>query len=53
MIAGGSRGLVQDSIPLMRFTLELQTDGSNDILNLSAELKPHLRELRGEAAPPP
>jgi secondary thiamine-phosphate synthase enzyme len=32
----------------MRFTLELQTDGSNDILNLSAELKPHLRELRGE-----
>jgi len=32
----------------MRFTLEVQTDGSNDILNISAELKPHLRELRGE-----
>jgi secondary thiamine-phosphate synthase enzyme len=32
----------------MRFTLDIQTDGSNDIINISAELKPHLRELRGE-----
>lgn len=32
----------------MRFNLEIQTDGSNDIVNLSAALKPRLRELRGE-----
>jgi len=32
----------------MRFVLEIQTDGSNDIVNVSAELKSHLRELKGE-----
>ena len=32
----------------MRFNLEIQTDGSNDIVNLSAALKPRLRDLRGE-----
>jgi secondary thiamine-phosphate synthase enzyme len=36
------------TISPMRFTLDIQTDGSNDIINISAELKPHLRELRGE-----
>ena len=33
---------------MTRFTLEMQTDGCNDILNVSAELKPKMRELRGE-----
>jgi secondary thiamine-phosphate synthase enzyme len=32
----------------MRFNLDIQTDGSNDIVNVSAVLKSHLRELRGE-----
>lgn len=32
----------------MRFNLDIQTDGSNDIVNVSAALKSHLRELRGE-----
>ena len=32
----------------MRFNLEIPTDGSNDIVNVSAQLKSHLRELRGE-----
>jgi secondary thiamine-phosphate synthase enzyme len=32
----------------MRFNLEIQTDGSNDIINVSAELKSRLRDLRGE-----
>lgn len=33
---------------MIRFTLEVQTDGANDILNLSAELKNRVKELRGE-----
>jgi secondary thiamine-phosphate synthase enzyme len=33
---------------MTRFTLEVQTDGANDILNLSAELKARVKELRGE-----
>jgi secondary thiamine-phosphate synthase enzyme len=33
---------------MKRFTLEIETDGSNDIHNLHVHLKPHLRELRGE-----
>jgi secondary thiamine-phosphate synthase enzyme len=32
----------------MRFTLEINTDGANDIVNVSAALKNHLRDLRGE-----
>lgn len=32
---------------MIRFTLELETDGSDDILNVSAELKAHGRELQG------
>jgi secondary thiamine-phosphate synthase enzyme len=33
---------------MTRFTLEVQTDGANDILNLSAELKARVKELRGD-----
>lgn len=33
---------------MKRFTLEIETDGSNDIHNLNVALKPHLRELKGE-----
>ena len=33
---------------MIRFTLEVQTDGANDILNLRAELKNRIKELRGE-----
>jgi secondary thiamine-phosphate synthase enzyme len=33
---------------MTRFKIEIETDGSNDILNLNVPLKPHLRELRGE-----
>lgn len=33
---------------MMRFTLEIQTDGNNDILNLHAPLKDHLKKLKGE-----
>jgi len=32
---------------MQRFTLELETDGSNDIVNLSPELANRLREIRG------
>lgn len=32
---------------MQRFTLELETDGSNDIVNLSPELANRLREVRG------
>src|SRR5450432_215501 len=32
----------------MRFNLEIQTDGANDIVNLHTHLKAHSRELRGE-----
>ena len=37
---------------MTRFTLEIETDGSNDILNLNVALKPHLRELRGRGIAP-
>jgi secondary thiamine-phosphate synthase enzyme len=33
---------------MKRFKLEIETDGSNDILNVSEPLKPQLRDLRGE-----
>jgi len=33
---------------MTRFTLEIETDGSNDIVNLHIALKAHVRELRGE-----
>jgi secondary thiamine-phosphate synthase enzyme len=33
---------------MTRFTLEIETDGSNDIINLNVPLKPRLRELKGE-----
>ena len=33
---------------MTRFTLEIETDGSNDIINLNAPLKPRIRELKGE-----
>jgi secondary thiamine-phosphate synthase enzyme len=33
---------------MKRFTLEIQTDGSNDIINLSNEIKTRLRDIRGE-----
>jgi secondary thiamine-phosphate synthase enzyme len=33
---------------MTRFTLEIQTDGNNDILNLHAPLKDHLKKLKGE-----
>jgi secondary thiamine-phosphate synthase enzyme len=33
---------------MTRFILELNTDGTNDILNLNVALKPHLRDLKGE-----
>jgi len=33
---------------MTRFTLEIETDGSNDIVNLSAALKNKVNELRGE-----
>ncbi len=33
---------------MKRFKLEIDTDGSNDIINLHIPLKPHIRELRGE-----
>lgn len=33
---------------MTRFTLEISTDGSNDIVNLNPHLKPHVRDLRGE-----
>jgi secondary thiamine-phosphate synthase enzyme len=32
----------------MRFNIEIETDGANDIVNLTGELKPRVRELRGE-----
>ncbi|MDP9175206.1 MAG: secondary thiamine-phosphate synthase enzyme YjbQ [Planctomycetota bacterium] len=32
----------------MRFTLEISTDGTNDIHNVSSELKIRVRDLRGE-----
>ena len=33
---------------MTRFTLEIETDGSNDIINLNVPLKSHLRDLKGE-----
>ncbi|MGD1275608.1 MAG: secondary thiamine-phosphate synthase enzyme YjbQ [Tepidisphaeraceae bacterium] len=33
---------------MTQFTLDLETDGSNDIVNLSAELKSKVRDLRGD-----
>jgi secondary thiamine-phosphate synthase enzyme len=33
---------------MTRFTLEIETDGSNDIANLSPMLKDKVRELKGE-----
>ena len=33
---------------MIRFTLEIETDGSNDIINISVPLKTRARELRGE-----
>jgi secondary thiamine-phosphate synthase enzyme len=33
---------------MKRFKLEIQTDGSNDIINLHETLKPKIRELKGE-----
>jgi secondary thiamine-phosphate synthase enzyme len=33
---------------MKRFKVEIETDGSSDIINLSELLKPQLRELRGE-----
>jgi secondary thiamine-phosphate synthase enzyme len=38
----------QPEIHMTRFKLEIDTDGSNDIINLSVPLKVHVRELRGE-----
>jgi secondary thiamine-phosphate synthase enzyme len=38
----------QPEIHMTRFKLEIDTDGSNDIINLSVLLKPHVRELRGD-----
>jgi secondary thiamine-phosphate synthase enzyme len=37
-----------ETIAMKRFTLEIQTDGANDIRNLSAELKGRVKELKGE-----
>ncbi len=34
--------------PMKRFKLEIETDGSNDIINLHETLKPQVRELKGE-----
>jgi secondary thiamine-phosphate synthase enzyme len=33
---------------MTRFTLEIETDGSNDIVNLHVALKAQVREFRGE-----
>jgi secondary thiamine-phosphate synthase enzyme len=33
---------------MIRFAIEVQTDGSNDIVNLTNALKPRVRDLRGE-----
>jgi len=33
---------------MKRFNLDIDTDGSNDIININVLLKPHLRDLRGE-----
>jgi secondary thiamine-phosphate synthase enzyme len=33
---------------MTRFKLEIETDGSNDIINLNNLLKPHVRDLRGD-----
>ena len=33
---------------MTRFTIEVQTEGTNDILNLNVPLKPHLGELKGK-----
>ena len=33
---------------MKRFKLEIETDGSNDIINLHETLKPQVRELKGE-----
>jgi secondary thiamine-phosphate synthase enzyme len=33
---------------MKQFTIELETDGSNDIVNLTNALAPKLRELKGE-----
>lgn len=33
---------------MIQFTLDIETDGSNDIVNLSAELKAKVQEFRGE-----
>jgi secondary thiamine-phosphate synthase enzyme len=33
---------------MKRFKLEIETDGSNDIINLHETLKPLVRELKGE-----
>ncbi len=33
---------------MIRFTLDISTDGHDDIINVSSELSPHLRELQGD-----
>ena len=33
---------------MTRFRIEIETDGSNDIVNLSGELRTRVRDLRGE-----
>ena len=33
---------------MTRFTLEIETDGSNDIINLNVPLKSRLKDLKGE-----
>ncbi|MGD0464144.1 MAG: secondary thiamine-phosphate synthase enzyme YjbQ [Tepidisphaeraceae bacterium] len=33
---------------MTRFTLEIETDGGHDIINLNVPLKPLVRELRGD-----
>ena len=32
---------------MQRFTLELETDGNNDIVNLSPEVASRIRDVRG------
>jgi secondary thiamine-phosphate synthase enzyme len=33
---------------MQRFTIEIETDGNSDIVNLSPEVSRHLREIRGQ-----
>jgi secondary thiamine-phosphate synthase enzyme len=36
-------------MPIKRFTLNVATEGNNDIINLNPEIAPRIREIAGEA----